>query len=250
MMKTEAPGVAGSSATPQAPHSRFPFSRWLGLNVTVASVRCAQRSSRRETHASAEADDTFPVPSTLAVSSRIAWKSHVVKVRVRPILSREPLLGRCALRFCGEPAQEARRYRSILKPFSDPGQNCHRSLRGYKRTRASVPLFTSNEHQWWPTVVKTTVWSVRRLHDAGWVRGRPFLHCNFGPETATQGKLMGSSFQHGQTAACAPSLCPSSFSPVIEKHMCQNCYETIKAYPRTVAVKTGGDSHARLLWQS
>ena len=36
----------------------------------------------------------------------------------------------------------------------------------------------------------STVWSIRRFFDAGWVRDRPYLHCNSGPETATQEKPM------------------------------------------------------------
>ena len=33
---------------------------------------------------------------------------------------------------------------------------------------------------------ESTVWSTCRLYGVGWVRGRPFLHCNSGTETATR----------------------------------------------------------------
>ena len=90
MTKTEPARVPGSTAIPLAPQV-------VALNVTKASVKCAQRSSRRETHKSTMADDTF---QCLSATSSSPWECR------QPLPHHPESLGNI-LRSCGEPRKEA-----------------------------------------------------------------------------------------------------------------------------------------------
>ena len=143
--------------------------------------------------------------------------------------------------LCTESAQEARRYRSILKPLFGSKPQCHRLLRGDRRTRTRLRvLFTGNNHQRWSTVANQLRGRFRaNTAQAGCEAGLFFI------ATLSQKQRPGKA--HKEHSATWPNdrIRPQSLiAHVTELPRDKN------TYPRIVAFETGANSHARLLWQS
>ena len=179
----------GSVAAPLAPHSRLDQSQGTGTECNGG--RCEMCTTFHETRDPRKYSGRHVpvlgrcivldarVPSTLAASSRVAWKSHARKVRVRRILSPRPK--------CSSVMWRASPRGSKISLHSETCQShivTDRSEVIDEHVGASMHQRqnTSGGPRSRINCVVASLLIRRRL----WVRGRPSLHCNCVPETANR----------------------------------------------------------------